>query len=192
MADTGIELLNGVTCQAHVGSTVTYAEAMARIMHVPDPFTEIIKKDSGHRVPTVMEFRTSGDTMVSVLGSGFIVCICAMSSDQAYELLEEVAKAITGDVKSMQATFRFTGGRMVYRTGVPVDLGVVATYPQACLPSSLPHFQSIRVGPGRRSVRVFADGVLLVDVGSSVDNMERGLLAACDIVHASDGDTNVE
>ena len=191
MADTGIELIS-VTCTAYVGSAVTYAEAMARITHVPDPFTEIIKKDSGHRIPTVMEFRTSGDTKVSVLGSGYMVCICATSRDQAYELLEEVAKAITGDVTSMRATFRFTGGNMVYRTGVPVDLAVVATYPQACLPSGLPHFQSIRVGPGRRSVRVFPDGVLLVDVGSSVDNMKRGLLDACDIVHASDGDTNVE
>ena len=188
MADTGIELIS-VTCQAHVGSTVTYAAAMARITHVPDPFTEIIKKDSGHRVPTVMEFRTSGDTKVTVLGNGFMVCICATSRDQAHELLEGVAKAVTGDVTSMKAPFRFTGGEMVYRTGVPVDLAVVGTYPQACRPFGFPHFQSIRVG--RRAVRVFADGALLANAGSSVDNMKRGLLAACDIVHASDGDANV-
>jgi hypothetical protein len=104
-------------------------------------------------------------------------------------LLEGAARAITGDIASVAATFTFVGGLMSYRTNIPIDTTQLSTHECACAPSNLPHFQSLRVNG--TLVRVLSIGTLLVYCGGSVDDMRQSLLDAHDMINARDGDTNL-
>ena len=188
MAGNAFELAL-VTCEANVGFALTYDKAVANVTHarrpcVPDPFSQIVKKGGGMRI---MELETSFSSIVIVFRNGRLVCI-AKSQNSARMLLEEAAMALGDrDIVSMDATFTFTGGQMTYRTGVPVDLSIVAAHAHACGPSTQ-NLQGLRVNGS--VARVFSNGALMVHKGTSVDDMKQTLLATCDIVHASDGDTN--
>ena len=184
MADIGFESVFA-TCTSHVGITVPNEEAIAHITEARTPFSDIVK---GKGRITAMNFLTPFRAHVHVRRDGLMTCIGASSEDKAHMLLEAAAVSITGDGTSMRATFTFIGGRVDYRTGIPVDLSAVGMHAQACGPSNLPLFQSLHVNG--RAVRVFNNGLLIVYSGTSVDDMKQTLLAACDIVHASDGDIN--